>query len=239
MKVIIVFSSPNHEEYTQVWKPLISKEHGYINVNDTGDKVYAFNGKKERYHSEGEWEAGILVDEIHTIIENNNSCECVVMLHDYEIPNELTERFNNVRFKVYSSGDGTFYDNYVMPFVNRCKQESFSRLWDKLQEDETVVVKLTALFSACVAYAVGGYNGEDTWKIAFGSSFNENFEDTDVCEELQAKGIEPTEKEYINIKSLFDHIRKNNSVDGKIITTATASLSDILQNNKQNHLQKR
>ena len=44
MRIIIVFSSTGFPEYDQVWQPLID-DTGYIPVNDSGDKIYAFDGK--------------------------------------------------------------------------------------------------------------------------------------------------------------------------------------------------
>ena len=61
------------------------------------------------------------------------------------------------------------------------------------------------------------------------TDINENFEDTDVCEELRAKSIGQTDGKYINIKSLFCHI-KDGSVNKGIINAAVSSLSDILKN---------
>jgi hypothetical protein len=38
---------------------------------------------------------------------------------------------------VYSSGEGTFYDDYVMPFVNGNIQECFDSLWKEIQGNQT------------------------------------------------------------------------------------------------------
>jgi hypothetical protein len=225
MRIIIVFSSPNHDEF-DIWQPLIDGNSGYISVNDSGDKIYAFDGHEETYRSRGVWMTENLIDEINEIIKDNNNCECACILHDFSIPVALTRRFHDIRFKDYASRDGTFFDDYVGAFASGNMQNCFSRLWDKLNEDETVTENLEALSLACKGYSERE-NNRDMLLAGFGNGINGNFEDTDVCNELQAKGIDPTDGKYINIKSLFCHIKKD-SVNTEIIAAATNSLSGIL-----------
>ncbi|MGR3174569.1 MAG: hypothetical protein ACUZ8N_08235 [Candidatus Scalindua sp.] len=226
MRIIIVFSSPNHEEFDEIWQPLINKDLGYIPANGSGDKIYAFDGHEDSYRANGVWMTENLIDEINKIIEGNNNCECACILHDFVIPDRLASSFTDIRFKGYSSVGSTFYDVYVSSFANGNIQDCFSRLWDNLHENETVTENLEALSSACEGYSERE-NNRDMLAAGFGNGINESFEDTDVCNELQAKGIGPTDGKYINIKSLFCHIKKD-SVNTEIIAAATSSLSDIL-----------
>lgn len=227
MRIIIVFSSPNSDSKEfNIWQPLID-DTGYILVNDSGDKIYAFNG---RTLSEDEvWKTNDLSRIISDIINHdNNDCEYVVMLHDRTIPETLIEQFRGIRFKEYAGTGSTFYGVYVVPFANGNIQTCFNRLWNKLQKNETVTKKLETILLACSGYSEHEDN-RDMLAAGFGNGINENFEDTDVCEELLAKSIGQTDGKYINIKSLFCHI-KEGSVNKGIINAAVSSLADILKN---------
>ena len=227
MRIIIVFSAPYSPEYDGVWHQLIDQDRGYIKVNDSCDKIYAFDGRNEEYRSTGKWKTDKLCEEIDTIIKNNSNCECVIMLHDREIPKALTTRFPNRRFKGYSHTGSKFYENYIESFRNGDKQRCFDSLWGKLQKDETVETYLKALSFACSNKS----KGVNMWKAAFGDNFTIPFGDTNVCKELKAKGIDSTDEKYKNIKTLFDKIKGNN-VNNKIVTAAENSLSVVLKNNE-------
>ena len=137
MRLIIVFSSPNFPEYDEVWHRLIDQCRGYIKVNDSCDKIYVYDGHNEEYRLEGKWKTGKLIEEIDNIITNNNNCECVIMLHDRNIPKALTTRFPKRRFQRYSHTGSKFYENYIEPFRNGDKQSCFDSLWKELHKNKS------------------------------------------------------------------------------------------------------
>jgi hypothetical protein len=138
MRIIIVFSSPNHDEF-DIWQPLIDDNSGYIPVNDSSDKIYAFDGHENRYRANGVWMTENLINEINKIIEDNNNCECACILHDYAIPDGLTSSFTDIRFKSYSRADSEFYSKYIESFNSDNKQNCFDQLWDELHKKQAVV----------------------------------------------------------------------------------------------------
>ena len=137
MRIIIVFSSPNHEEF-DIWRPLIDDTSGYIPVNESGDKIYAFDG---RSLLEGDvWDTNTLSRIISNIINNdNNDCEYVVMLHSREIPENFTTQYSNTKFKKYSRADREFYNKYIGSFNSDNKQNCFDQLWDELNKKKCAV----------------------------------------------------------------------------------------------------
>jgi len=137
MQIIIVFSSTGFPEYDQVWQPLID-DTGYILVNDSGDKIYAFDGKS--LLEDDVWDTNELSRIISVIINNdNNDGEYVVMLHSRTIPEALTRRFSDIRFKKYSRADGEFYSKYIGSFNSDNKQNCFDQLWNELNKNKSAV----------------------------------------------------------------------------------------------------
>jgi hypothetical protein len=132
MRIIIVFSSPNRQEFDEIWHPLINEELGYIQVNDAGDKIYAFDGHNDHYRCRGVWMTENLINEIERIVNDNENCECACILHDANIPEDLTAQFTDIRFKEYSYLAGPFYDTYVGQFAIRERQLCFNDLWGSL-----------------------------------------------------------------------------------------------------------
>lgn len=131
MKTLILFSSPNHDEYNLIWGKLIELEADYIRINGDGDKIYPFDGRT--YCENYEWNADRLVGEIQRIVRDNNGSECMVMLHDYKIPSQLKEIFKDIEFVPYSGNVGLLYKDYVMPFINGDINKCFDNLWNELQ----------------------------------------------------------------------------------------------------------
>ena len=137
MRIIIVFSSTGFPEYDQVWQPLID-DTGYIPVNDSGDKIYAFDGKS--LLEDDVWDTNELSRIISVIINNdNNDGEYVVMLHSRAIHEALTRRFSDIRFKKYSRADSGFYSKYIGSFNSDNKQNCFDQLWNELNKNKTAV----------------------------------------------------------------------------------------------------
>ena len=133
MKVLIVFSSHLGSD-ERFWHRLTGFNTSR-NVNG-GGMLYVFNGKE--YHCDGRLKVSALKDEIKKIIDKENDInEYAVLLHtqvDADLL-ELIEACNGINvsiFKKFSTNDDLFKDS-VQP-LDLNLQESFSELWEKLQE---------------------------------------------------------------------------------------------------------
>jgi len=222
MRIIIVFSSPNPDrEEFNIWHSLIDDTSGYIPVNDSGDKIYAFDGKS--LLEDDVWDTNELSRIISNIINNdNNDCEYVVMLHDRTIPETLIERFLGIRFKKYASSGSIFYDVYVRSFTNGNIQVCFSKLWDELHRETTSEENLKHLFTLCNAYS---HSNKDMWKKKLIDVYTDNDKDT-VYNELKGKGINGKNAYYQNIEHLLNCTIDNFS--DEIVIAAHDSLKEIL-----------
>ena len=85
MNIIIVFTSPTHDEYTGRWECINNTQNKCEKEWANGEcKLFIFNGKNDecnKYYDTTGWKLNILAQEIKKIVVANPNAEIVVLFH--------------------------------------------------------------------------------------------------------------------------------------------------------------
>jgi len=81
MNIIIVFTSPNHDEYIEEWRCINNTENECKKEWANGEcKLFIFNGKSSKYWGKDRWKLDALATEIKAIAKTKNA-KIVVLFH--------------------------------------------------------------------------------------------------------------------------------------------------------------
>jgi len=144
MRVAIVFSSPSPgtREYKNVWDNCPQRQKlspGKLVIEGNDWKIYVFDGLEKR-HFNGSWVYEKLSREAADIINQHEGSFFAILLHgtDKEL-NLLRENLqplgaSELLYKWYTSSKGTFFEEYMKPFVSDSPNNAFENLWAKLEK---------------------------------------------------------------------------------------------------------